>query len=96
MTEQRPERVDADARDESGGTETSPSPATSIPLTLSANDAAALLGIGKTTFWSLHNQGKLPKPVRLGRRVLWRRKELEAWLEADCPSRDRWEAMSTK
>lgn len=60
-------------------------------LMLSANDAAALLGIKRTLFYSLHSTGRLgPVPINLGRRTLWRRRELEAWVAAGCPSREAW------
>ena len=34
-------------------------------------------------------------PSSVGRSVRWRRGELLAWLDAGCPSRDRWMAMRT-
>ncbi len=61
------------------------------PLLLSAEDAADLLGIGRSHFYALHSSGRLgPQPVRLGRRTLWRADELRAWCEEDCPPRVRW------
>lgn len=60
-------------------------------LLLSVEDSAELLGIGRTLFYSMHSSGRLgPLPVKLGRRVLWNRKELEAWVEAGCPARLQW------
>ena len=57
-------------------------------LLLSAEDSAELLGIGRTLFYSMHSSGRLgPIPIKLGRRVLWNRKELEAWVRAKCPAR---------
>lgn len=61
-------------------------------LLLSAEDAALLLGVGRTLFYSMHSSGRLgPLPVKLGRRVLWNRKEIEAWTEAGCPARQQWQ-----
>ena len=60
------------------------------PLLLSADQAAAFLGIGRSHLYSLHSSGRLPLPVKLGRRTLWRRDELSAWVAAGCPSRDKW------
>jgi len=60
------------------------------PLVLTARDAAALLKIGKSTFLRLHAAGKVPQPVRFGRSVRWRRAEIEAWVAAGAPSRDKW------
>lgn len=60
-------------------------------LLLSAEDSAALLGIGKTLFYSMHSSGRLgPLPVKLGRRALWNRREIEASVEAGCPARQQW------
>ena len=63
-------------------------------LLLSASQAAALLGIGRSHFYSLHSSGRIgPLPVRLGRRTLWRRDELMEWTRKNCPSRDKWLAQ---
>ena len=60
-------------------------------LLLSAQKSAELLGIGRSLFYGLHSSGRLgPRPVRLGARSLWKRSELEAWVKADCPTRDEW------
>jgi len=61
------------------------------PLLLDARQAARALGIGCTLFYSLQSRGQLPRPVRLGRRTLWRLDELRAWTTAGCPPRDRWQ-----
>ncbi len=63
-------------------------------LLLSAKDAAKLLSIGSTLFWGLHSSGRLgPPPIRLGRRTLWVRKDLEQWVDLGCPSRKQWQDM---
>jgi predicted DNA-binding transcriptional regulator AlpA len=59
---------------------------------ISAKDAAALLGIGESTFWRMHAAGKVPRPVKLAGSVRWRRRELLGWLQAGAPSRAEWEA----
>jgi excisionase family DNA binding protein len=64
-------------------------------LLLSAKDAAELLGIGKTLFYSMNSSGRLgPLPVRLGKRSLWRQNELEEWVRAGCPHRNIWKQRS--
>jgi predicted DNA-binding transcriptional regulator AlpA len=50
-----------------------------------------MLGIARSSFCKLMAQGRLPAPVRLGRRVLWPVAELVRWIEAGCPSREVWE-----
>ena len=62
------------------------------PLLVDAKEAARLCGIAESTFWALHSAGKVPMPVRLGRRTLWRAAELAAWTDAGCPARERWDA----
>ncbi len=63
-------------------------------LLVSAKETAALLGVCKNHFYALHNSGRLgPLPIRLGRRALWNRKELESWVVADCPARRQWQEL---
>jgi len=69
-------------------------PAAPPPLLVDARAAAALCGIGRTLWLQLASAGRVPMPIRLGRRTLWRRDELAAWVEAGCPGRDRWQAMT--
>ena len=65
-----------------------------IPLLLDAEASARLLGIGRSLFYALHSSGRLgPMPVRLGKRSLWRRDEIESWVAADCPARQQWQTM---
>jgi len=63
------------------------------PLLLDAKGAARLLAVGRTHLYGLLASGRLPRPVRLGRAVRWRRDELEAWTAAGCPSAERWQAL---
>ena len=60
------------------------------PILISAREAAALLGIGRRTFYRLHSSGRVPLPVRLGGVVRWRLEELQRWTQAGCPSRGKW------
>jgi predicted DNA-binding transcriptional regulator AlpA len=58
-----------------------------------ARTAARVHGVGARSWarWSV--SGRVPRPVRLGRRVLWSVAELEDWARAGCPARERWEAI---
>jgi excisionase family DNA binding protein len=56
-----------------------------LPLTLSINDAASSLGIGRTKLYQLINAGKL-EAVRIGRRTLVKTASIEA-LVAACSGR---------
>jgi predicted DNA-binding transcriptional regulator AlpA len=55
--------------------------------------AARLAGVSRATWWRLHAAAKTPAAVKLGRKRLWNRAELEAWIAAKCPDRQTWEAM---
>jgi predicted DNA-binding transcriptional regulator AlpA len=62
---------------------------------LNAKDAARYLSISWAHFYALHSAGRIgPLPIHLGRRALWRRAEIEAWVEAGCPSRERWQVIN--
>ena len=58
-----------------------------------ARGLAQALGVSARHIAALHAQGRLPAPIRLGRRVVWVRAEIEDWLAAGAPARDRWEVM---
>lgn len=64
------------------------------PILLDAKRAAALLGgISRSHFLALHSSGRVPLPVKLGRRTLWRRDLLEKFVAWNCPPRDKFLAM---
>jgi excisionase family DNA binding protein len=65
---------------------------TPAPLLIDDKAASALLGIGRSTLWRLLASGQLPRPVRLGRCVRWRRADLETWAAKGCPPACRDEA----
>jgi predicted DNA-binding transcriptional regulator AlpA len=62
------------------------------PLLLTAKQASAVCGRSLRSWRSWDSAGRIPRPVRLGRATMWRRRELEDWIEAGCPSRVNWEA----
>ncbi len=59
-----------------------------------AKEAAALCGVSVSTWYTLVASGKTPDSVRLGRSVKWRLDELEEWINAGCPARSAWNALS--
>jgi predicted DNA-binding transcriptional regulator AlpA len=71
-------------------------PAPADPLLI---DAA---GLADMLCWSLRSirradaSGMVPRPVRFGKSVRWRLKEIEAWVEAGCPDRKTWERMARR
>ena len=62
------------------------------PLVVDARRLAKLLCAGIRTVRTWDAAGKLPKPIRIGGRVVWREDEIRAWLAAGAPNRDEWEA----
>lgn len=80
------------------GTVGAPEPATSAKdpkLLLRAAEVGALIGASERWIWDKVNAGKLPKPVRMGRFVRWRRSDIEAWIEAGCPDCSKAERLDT-
>lgn len=57
---------------------------------VTAEKAAQLCGIGRTTWYKLRAAGQVPAPIRLARRVLWHVEELRDWTAAGCPALHQW------
>ncbi len=64
------------------------------PLVVDANRLAKLLSAGVRSIRTWDAAGKLPEPIRIGGRVVWRVQEIRAWLEAGAPNRDEWGART--
>ena len=62
------------------------------PLVVDARRLAKLLDAGVRTVRTWDAAGKLPSPVRLGGKVVWRLDEIRDWLAAGAPRRDEWQA----
>jgi len=62
-------------------------------LAVNARQAAAMLNVSVRQLWRLNSTGRLPRPIRLGHCVRWRRAELEAFVQAGAPTREKWEAI---
>ena len=60
-------------------------------IAVDAEGAAVMFSVSKRLWGKLKAAGKVPAPFRLGKRVLWRVAELQAWCDARCPSRATWE-----
>jgi hypothetical protein len=68
--------------------------ATEEPLLIPDTAAAALANVSRAHWHRLRAAGKIgPAAVRLGRKVLYRRLEIVAWIEAGCPDLATWRAM---
>ena len=58
-----------------------------------AKEVAKVVGISLRTARRWDVEGRLPKPIRIGSVVRWNISELEKWIEASCPPRQRWQVM---
>ena len=73
-----------------------PTTAKSSARLVEAAEAARICGISRTLWYTLKAAGRVPTPVHLGRRVLWRVDELHRWMDAGCPALHQWKHMDTK
>lgn len=64
-------------------------------LLIAAGEAAALCDMSRSAWYKLVASGKAPRSVKLGALARWRRNELESWIAAGCPPREKWDAMNT-
>ena len=62
---------------------------------LTAEEAAERLGISPAHFFRMNSSGALgPRPIKLGEKCSrWRAAELQAWVDAGCPTREKWQDM---
>lgn len=44
---------------------------------ISARETAAFYGIGQSTLWRWIGEGRIPQPIRIGRRTFWDSETLE-------------------
>ncbi len=64
-------------------------------LVLTAREVASALGVSERHVWGMNHNGRLPEPVRFGKAVRWVKADIEAWLAAGAPMRDRWLASES-
>lgn len=70
-----------------------PQTAEAQPLAVDSHGAAALVGVSESHWRVMLAGGRIPAGFRLGRRRLWSVQELQAWILASAPSRDKWEKL---
>ncbi len=63
------------------------------PLLLTHVEAAVLCRVSERTWRAWDAAGYIPEPVRIGRSLFWRPKELLAWVDAGCPDRHTWNVI---
>jgi len=52
-----------------------------------------MCGRSEASWWRDHAAQRVPAPIKLGGRTLWRTDELRRWIAARCPPRPTWEAL---
>lgn len=52
-------------------------------ILVDARSAAAMLSMSKSFFYSQLSQGRIPQPVKIGRKRLWSTGVLESWAIAE-------------
>jgi excisionase family DNA binding protein len=61
----------------------------SEPVLLTVKEVAEMLGLSERTVYRLADVAKMPRPVKIGAAVRWRKKELDTWIEDGCPASQR-------
>ena len=64
---------------------------TTAPLLVGADEVARLLSVSRSTVYCWLDCGRLPSPLKVGGRTLWRFDELQQWIGAGAPPRVKWE-----
>ena len=62
-------------------------------VAISAKDYAQRYSLSHRTIFRLSAEGKLPRPVRIGRATRWRLADIELWEKLGCPDRQKFEAL---
>jgi hypothetical protein len=63
------------------------------PLLVPADVAGPMCGRSKASWWRDNAAERIPAPVRVGGRTLWRVEELRLWVECGCPDRSCWNSL---
>jgi len=64
---------------------TKPAPHHSAAL-LDVASVAALLAVSARSVRRMADSGAMPRPLKLGSLIRWRKADVDAWLAAGCPS----------
>ena len=59
------------------------------PLLITVDQVAELLQVSSRTVWRLRSKGDLPAPLRVAGGIRWRLFEIQAWIDAGCPLKQR-------
>lgn len=71
-------------------------PPEDLGLLVNTNQVAKLLKVSEKTIWTMQTQGRMPKPIRIGRAVRWGYEEIKQWVGAGCPNATEWRELWAK
>jgi predicted DNA-binding transcriptional regulator AlpA len=63
------------------------------PQLVTLADIGAMIRISRSKIYDLKSSGQLPRCIKIGRSVRWRLRDIEAWINAGCPSQERFESL---
>ncbi len=67
------------------------------PELITFDDLGKLMQVSVRQLYLMEDDGRLgPARVQIGRSVRFRRREVEQWIAAGCPSRDEWIAVGSR
>lgn len=66
---------------------------TEEPVLTDVRGLATMINRSPRTIHRLNDSGKIPKPLRILRGLLWRKSDILLWLEHDCCSRRQFEKI---
>jgi excisionase family DNA binding protein len=49
---------------------------------ISLNDALAVVGVSRSQIYRLLNEGAMPRPAKVGRRIFFSEQELQEWVRS--------------
>jgi predicted DNA-binding transcriptional regulator AlpA len=63
------------------------------PQLIDTKEFAAILKLGRTRIFEMKASGQLPRCLKIGRSVRWRLSDVNEWIQAGCPSLERFEQI---
>jgi predicted DNA-binding transcriptional regulator AlpA len=57
---------------------------------VNTRQTANLLDVSERKVFAMQTEGRMPAPLRIGKAVRWRKRELEAWIDAGSPPLRDW------
>ena len=65
-------------------------------LAVGADEAAAMVGLSRRTWFRMMAEGSIPQSFKLGAKRVWRTADIELWVEQGFPNREEFEATADR